>query len=182
MPPGCAPPSRGVDIGALTPADRDVEGVVEMMLDATRRYDQPLTVERLFDWHASLFPTGRSGMSGITVGGWRKDRTVPMQVVSGPLGNEHVYYEAPKAESLDQEMRSFLEWFERDKPIDQVLAAGLAHLWSVTIHPFDDGNGRIARAIADNGSRAGGIARGGSTACPRRFDWSATLTMTSSNA
>jgi Fic family protein len=151
----------GMDIGALKPTDRDVEGVVEMMLDATRRYDQPLTAERLFDWHASLFPTGRSGMSAITVGGWRDDKTGPMQVVSGPLGKEHVHYEAPKAERLDREMKSFLEWFS-DKPIDQVLAAALAHLWFVTIHPFDDGNGRIARAIAD-------MALARSEHSPRRF-------------
>ena len=139
----------GMDIGALKPADRNVEGVVEMMLDATRHYDQPLTAERLFAWHASLFPTGRSGMTAIKVGGWRDDKTGPMQVVSGPIGKERVHFEAPKAERLDREMRSFLKWFEGDKPIDQVLAAGLAHLWFVTIHPFDDGNGRIARAIAD---------------------------------
>lgn len=139
----------GMDIGALKPSDRNVEGVVEMMLDATRRYDQPLTAERLFAWHASLFPTGRSGMTAITVGGWRDDKTGPMQVVSGPLGKERVHYEAPKAERLQPEIQSFLEWFESDKQIDQVLAAGLAHLWFVTIHPLDDGNGRIARAIAD---------------------------------
>jgi Fic family protein len=152
----------GMDIGALKPADRNVEGVVEMMLDATRRYDHPLTAKRLFDWHASLFPTGRSGMTAITVGGWRDDKTGPMQVVSGPLGKERVHYEAPKAERLDQEMKSFLEWFESDKPIDQVLAAALAHLWFVTIHPFDDGNGRIARAIAD-------MALARSEHSPRRF-------------
>ncbi|MEQ1884833.1 MAG: Fic family protein [Bryobacteraceae bacterium] len=139
----------GIDIGALKAADRNVEGVVEMMLDATRHYDQPLTAKRLFDWHAALFPTGRSGMNAITVGDWRDDKTGPMQVVSGPLGKEHVHYEAPKAGLLDAEMKSFLAWFEGDKPYDQVLAAGLAHLWFVTIHPFDDGNGRIARAIAD---------------------------------
>ena len=139
----------GMDIGALKPADRNVEGVVEMMLDATRHYDRPLTAERLFAWHASLFPTGRSGMSAIKVGGWRDDKTGPMQVVSGPMGKELVHFEAPKAGLLDREMKSFLDWFEGDKPIDQVLAAGLAHLWFVTIHPFDDGNGRIARAIAD---------------------------------
>jgi Fic family protein len=139
----------GMDIGALKPADRNVEGIVEMMLDATRHYDRPLIAERLFAWHASLFPTGRSGMTAIKVGGWRDDKSGPMQVVSGPLGKEHVHFEAPKAERLDGEMRSFLKWFEGDKPIDQVLAAGLAHLWFVTVHPFDDGNGRIARAIAD---------------------------------
>jgi Fic family protein len=139
----------GMDIGALKPADRNVEGVVEMMLDATRHYHQPLTAERLFAWQAAMFPTGRSGMAAIKVGGWREDKTGPMQVVSGPLGSERVHYEAPKAERVDREMKSFLEWFESDKAIDQILAAGLAHLWFVTIHPFDDGNGRIARAITD---------------------------------
>jgi len=139
----------GMDIGALKAADRNVEGVVEMMLDATRHYDQPLTAERLLAWHASLFPTGRSGMTSITVGGWRDDKTGPMQVVSGPVGREHVHYEAPKAERLDREINSFLSWFEGTKPIDQVLTAALAHLWFVTIHPFDDGNGRIVRAVAD---------------------------------
>jgi len=139
----------GMDIGALKPADRDVEGVVEMMLDATRHYDQPLTSERLFAWHASLFPTGRSGMTKIGAGAWRDDSTGPMQVVSGAIGKEHVHFEAPKADRLDQEMRGFLHWFETDSGIEPVLKAGMAHLWFVTIHPFDDGNGRIARAIAD---------------------------------
>ncbi len=139
----------GMDIGALTPADRNVEGVVEMMLDVTRRYDQPLSSERLLAWHASLFPTGRSGMTKIKAGAWRDDSTGPMQVVSGPIGKEHVHFEAPKADRLDAEMRRFLDWFETDSGIDPVLKAGWAHLWFVTIHPFDDGNGRIARAIAD---------------------------------
>jgi Fic family protein len=139
----------GIDIGALKPADRHVDGVVEMVLDATRHYDQPLTAKRLFAWHAALFPTGRSGMAAIKVGSWRDDSTGPMQVVSGPMGKEHVHFEAPKAERVDREMKTFLEWFERKKRIDQVLAAALAHLWFVTIHPFDDGNGRIARAITD---------------------------------
>ncbi len=139
----------GMDIGALKPADRNVEGVVEMMLDATRHYNQPLTAERLFAWHASLFPTGRSGMTKISAGAWRDDSTGPMQVVSGPMGKEHVHFEAPKADRLAGEMGSFLNWFEGKEPIDPVLKAGLAHLWFVTIHPFDDGNGRIARAIAD---------------------------------
>ena len=139
----------GMDIGALKAPDRQVEGVVEMMLDATRHYDRPLTVERLSAWHASLFPTARSGMTAIKVGGWRDDKTGPMQVVSGPMGKEHIHYEAPKAGRLDREMKSFLAWFEGAKAVDQVLTAGLAHLWFVTIHPFDDGNGRIARAIAD---------------------------------
>jgi Fic family protein len=139
----------GMDIGALTPADRNVEGVVEMMLDATRHCDQPLSSERLIAWHASLFPTGRSGMTKIRAGAWRDDRTGPMQVVSGPIGKEHVHFEAPKADRLDVEMRKFLDWFETDSGIDLVLKAGVAHFWFVTIHPFDDGNGRIARAIAD---------------------------------
>jgi Fic family protein len=139
----------GVDAGGLPPADRHVEGVVEMMLDATQHYDRPLTRERLFDWHAALFPTGRSGMHRITVGAWRDDHASPMQVVSGPVGRERVHFEAPSADRLDDEMRRFLEWFNADATIDLVLKAALAHLWFVTIHPFDDGNGRIARAIAD---------------------------------
>ncbi len=139
----------GLDIGALTPADRDVEGVVEMMLDATQKHDAPLTAERLFDWHAALFPTGRSGMQRITVGAWREHKSGPMQVVSGPLGRERVHYEAPEAARLEREMAAFLNWFNEKSRIDPVLKAALAHLWFVTIHPFDDGNGRIARAIAD---------------------------------
>ena len=139
----------GLDIGGLRPADRHIDGVVEMMLDATRHYDQPLTVERLFGWHASLFPTGRSAAHWVTVGTWRDDRTAPMQVVSGPIGRERVHFEAPTADRLDVEMRQFLEWFNSDAAIEPVLKAALAHLWFVTIHPFDDGNGRIARAIAD---------------------------------
>jgi Fic family protein len=139
----------GMNIGGLLPADRDVEGVVEMMLDATQHYDQPLTGRRLFDWHAALFPTGRSGMAKINVGGWRDDKTGPMQVVSGPIGKERVHYEAPAAERVRQEMKKFLDWLEKDNSTDLVVKAGVAHLWFVTIHPFDDGNGRIARAIAD---------------------------------
>lgn len=139
----------GMDIGALKPADRNVEGVVELMLDATRHFDQPLTAERLFAWHAALFPTGRSGMTRIRVGAWRDDQTGPMQVVSGPVGKEHVHFEAPAGVRLDAEMQAFLGWFNTDAAVDAVLKAGLAHLWFVTIHPFDDGNGRIARAIAD---------------------------------
>lgn len=139
----------GMDIGGLVPADRDVEGVVEMMLDATGKYAEPLTDERLFAWHASLFPTGRSGMTSIKVGSWRDDSMGPMQVVSGPIGRENVHYEAPPAKRLAHEMACFLEWFERPGDTHPLLVAGLAHLWFVTIHPFDDGNGRIARAIAD---------------------------------
>ncbi len=139
----------GIDIGALTPPDREVEGVVEMTLDATRNYDKPLTVERLFDWQAALFPTGRSGMSRIIVGAWRDDRSGPMQVVSGPIGRERVHFQAPDAERIDAEMAAFLEWFDHKTDIDPVLKVATAHLWFVTIHPFQDGNGRIARAIAD---------------------------------
>jgi len=138
-----------MDIGALKSADRHVEGVVEMILDATRRYDQPLTAERLFSWHAALFPTGRSGMTKIRVGAWRDDSTGPMEVVSGPIGKEHVHFQGPPAKRLEGEIQAFLEWFKASAQIDPVLKAGLAHLWFVTIHPFDDGNGRIARAIAD---------------------------------
>lgn len=139
----------GMDIGALMPADRDVEGVVGMMLDATQNYAETLTIERLFDWHAALFPTGGSGMSRIVVGAWRNDATGPMQVVSGPIGRERIHYQAPAAKKLKREMAAFLKWFNGPTTIDPVLKAGLAHLWFVTIHPFDDGNGRIARAIAD---------------------------------
>jgi Fic family protein len=139
----------GLDIGALTPADRNVEGVVEMMLDATQHYASPLTKERLFGWHAALFPTGRSGMNRIKVGAWREDQNGPMQVVSGPIGRERVHYQAPAADRLEAEMQAFLAWFESEASLDPVLKAALAHLWFVTIHPFDDGNGRIARAIAD---------------------------------
>src|ERR1039458_8989210 len=139
----------GMDVGGLKAADRNVEGIVEMMRDATRRYDQPLTDERLFSWHASLFPTGRSGMTKIRAGAWRDDSTGPMEVVSGAIGKERVHYQALAAKRLDGEMKAFLEWFNANADIDPVLKAGLAHLWFVTIHPFDDGNGRIARAIAD---------------------------------
>ncbi|HEY0329862.1 MAG TPA: Fic family protein [Rhodopseudomonas sp.] len=139
----------GMDIGALAPADRHVEGVVEMILDATEKYSEGLTAERLFGWHAALFPTGRSGMSKIVVGAWRTEQSGPMQVVSGPIGRENVHYEAPAAGRLETEMQRFLEWFNASSRIDPVLKAGVAHLWFVTIHPFEDGNGRIARAIAD---------------------------------
>jgi Fic family protein len=139
----------GVDIGALKPADRNVEGVVEMMLDATRQYDRPLTAARLFGWHAALFPTGRSGLRKIKTGRWRDDSTGPMQVVSGPEHREKVHFEAPAAARLPGEMRAFLKWFNADASGDAVVKAALAHLWFVTIHPFDDGNGRIARTITD---------------------------------
>src|SRR5580692_9212817 len=139
----------GVDIGALKRADRNVEGVVEMMLDATRQYDRPLTATRLFGWQAALFPTGRSGLRRIVTGRWRDDSAGPMQVVSGPLGREKVHFEAPAAKRIPDEMRAFLKWFNAPADGDAVMKAALAHLWFVTIHPFADGNGRIARAITD---------------------------------
>lgn len=139
----------GVDIGALAPADRHVDGVVEMVLDATLRCREPLTRERLLGWHASLFPTGFSGLSRIRVGAWRDDALGAMQVVSGPIGRQRVHYEAPPAERLDAEMRRFLAWVEAPSDLPPLLRAGLGHLWFVTVHPFDDGNGRIARAIGD---------------------------------
>ncbi|MPT47973.1 MAG: Fic family protein [Sphingobium sp.] len=139
----------GMDIAGLVPAERNVEGVVEMMLDATQNYSAPLTADRLFAWHASLFPTGRSGMTKIIVGGWRDDATGPMQVVSGPIGRERVHYEAPAAPRLPEEMAALLNWMANESSLDPVIKAGIAHLWFVTIHPFEDGNGRIARAIAD---------------------------------
>jgi Fic family protein len=139
----------GLDAAGLPDAGRAVEGVVEMMLDATRGFDRPLSKRRLFDWHAALFPTGRSGMRKIAVGRWRSAKSGPMQVVSGPVGCEKVHFEAPTADRLDAEMRRFLEWFNGRPTVDPLLAAGLAHFWFVTIHPFEDGNGRIARAIAD---------------------------------
>lgn len=128
--------------------DRHIDGIVQVMLDATHQAERPLTGERLFGWHAALFPTGRSGMNRITVGGWRRDEAGPMRVVSGPTGRR-VHFQAPDAERVPEEMRRFIVWFETASGPDIVLRAGLAHLWFVTIHPFDDGNGRIARAIAD---------------------------------
>lgn len=139
----------GMDMAGLVPTSRDVEGVVEMMLDATQGFSRPLTKERLFDWHAALFPTGRSGMRRITVAGWRLPDAGKMQVVSGPIGRETVHFEAPDAIRLEREMQLFLAWFEKNLPIDPVIKAGIAHFWFVTIHPFEDGNGRIARAIGD---------------------------------
>jgi len=139
----------GVDIGALVPADRHVDGVVEMVLDATSGFANPLTRKRLFGWHAALFPTGYSGLAKIRIGAWRDDAAGPMQVVSGPVGRQKVHYEAPPAARLEAEMEAFLRWFNSEQDIDPVIKAGLAHLWFVTIHPLDDGNGRIARAIGD---------------------------------
>jgi len=138
-----------IDIAGLIPASRDVEGIVEIMLDATQQFSKLLTKDRLFDWHAALFPTGRSGMHKITVGGWRTIEAGPMQVVSGPIGKEKVHFEAPAAERLDKEMEAFLAWLAEKDDTDPVIKAGIANLWFVTIHPFEDGNGRIARAIGD---------------------------------
>jgi len=152
----------GLDSGALTSADRHVDGVVEMTLDATQKYHALLTEERLFGWHAALFPTGRSGMRKIQVGAWRDDSTGPMQVVSGPIGKERVHYQAPPADAVPVEMSKFLDWFNGTASIDPVLKAALAHVWFVTIHPLDDGNGRIARAIAD-------LALARSEQSPKRF-------------
>jgi len=140
----------GIDIAGLIPASRDIEGIVEMMLDATQQFSKPLTKDRLFDWHAALFPTGRSSMMHkITVGGWRTIDAGPMQVVSGSIGKEKVHFEAPDADRLEKEMQAFLKWLGNGDDIDPVIKAGIAHLWFVTIHPFEDGNGRIARAIGD---------------------------------
>lgn len=140
----------GMDISGLPNASRDVEGVVEMMLDATQKYKSPLTKDRMCGWHAALFPTGRSGMNKITVGEWRNDEHGPMQVVSGPMGREKVHYTAPEAPLLEKEMNQFITWFNTDERMEPVIKSAIAHLWFVSIHPFDDGNGRIARAIADN--------------------------------
>jgi len=139
----------GVDISGTATINRHVEGIVEMMLDATQKYDAPLTKDRLFGWHAALFPTGRSGMHKITVGGWRQPEAGAMQVVSGIIGRENIHFEAPDALLLEQEMDRFLDWFNKTSTDDPVLKAAIAHFWFVTIHPFEDGNGRIARAIAD---------------------------------
>ncbi len=139
----------GVDIGALAPADRHVEGVVEMVLDATAHCQAPMSRERLFGWHAALFPTGYSGLSRIKVGAWRDDANGPMQVVSGPIGRQRVHFEAPPADHLEAETSRFLDWVNGASNESPLLKAGLGHLWFVTLHPFDDGNGRIARAIGD---------------------------------
>ena len=139
----------GMDISGLVPSDRHVDGVVEMMLDATQNYRKTLTKERLFDWHAALFPTGRSGIYKIITANWRNDSTGPMQVVSGPIGKECVHFQAPPAKIVGQEMKTFIKWFNAEDKMDPVLKAAITHLWFITIHPFDDGNGRIARAITD---------------------------------
>ncbi|NVO10810.1 MAG: Fic family protein [Bacteroidales bacterium] len=139
----------GMKIAGSVESDRNVDGVVEMMLDATQNCFKPLTTERLFDWHAALFPTGRSGMYKITVADWRKDSTGSMQVVSGAMGKEKVHFQAPDSSLVENEMNLFLDWFNNHEKTDLVLKAAIAHLWFVTIHPFEDGNGRITRALTD---------------------------------
>ncbi len=139
----------GIPHGAVAPSDQRTEGVVEMMLDATQNYSEPLTPQKLFAWQAALFPTGYSGVQGITTGGWRDDAEGPMQVVSGPIGRQKVHFQAPPASRVPSEMKRFFAWFNDPQEMEGLLRAGLAHLWSVTVHPFEDGNGRIARAIAD---------------------------------
>ena len=140
----------GMDIAGLPPAERNVEGVVEMLLDATQQYQQPLSAERLFGWHAALFPNGRSGMHTITVAAWRNHKKEdPIQVISGAMGKEKVHFEAPDSDRLEAEMQQFINWFNEDLQMDPVLKAAVAHLWFITLHPFDDGNGRMARAITD---------------------------------
>lgn len=139
----------GMETGAALKIDRNVEGIVEVMLDATRKHGAPLTQERLFAWHAALFPTGRNGLQHITVGDWRTEASGAMQVVSGPIGREWVHYEAPTYDRLKKEMAHFLKWFNAPSETDLVIKSALAHFWFVTIHPLDDGNGRIARVIAD---------------------------------
>lgn len=140
----------GVDIGALAPVDRHVDGIVDMILDATSNAMAPLTAERLFGWHAALFPSGYSGISPINIGDWRNDATGPMQVISGSIGRGKVHFEAPPAKQIAAEITRFLAWLNSSEPREPALVrAGLGHLWFVTLHPFDDGNGRIARAIGD---------------------------------
>lgn len=139
----------GIDIAGLVASDRDTDGVVDMLLDATQNYDKPLTKTRIFDWHLALFPTARSGMPKLIVDSWRDDSTVPLQVVSGASGKEKVHFQAPSSTGLEKEMNKFLNWFNKNEELDPVIKAGLAHLWFVTLHPFEDGNGRIARAITD---------------------------------
>lgn len=139
----------GIELSGAIESDRNIDGIVEMMIDATQNCFEPLTKERLFDWHAALFPTGRSGMYKITVADWRKDTTGPMQVVSGALGREKVHFQAPNSNLIEEEINQFLKWFNNENQLDLVLKAAVAHLWFITIHPFEDGNGRITRALTD---------------------------------
>jgi len=139
----------GMDISGLVPSDRNVDGVVEMMFDATKNFSKPMTANRLFGWHSSLFPAGRSGMYKIITGKWRDDSTGPMQVVSGAIGKEKVHYQAPPASDIKKEMNLFLTWFNKESDEDLIIKSALTHLWFLTIHPFEDGNGRIARALSE---------------------------------
>ena len=139
----------GMDVAGLVSSDKNVDGVVEMLLDATQNYEEPLTKERLFNWHCSLFSTGRNGMYKLIVGNWRDDYHGAMQIVSGAMGKENVHFQAPDADKIDSEMAVFFQWFNNEHKLEPVLKAALAHFWFVTIHPFNDGNGRIARAITD---------------------------------
>lgn len=137
------------DAGLKDVRDQKADGLVEILLDATVNYSQKLTPERIWGWHAALFPTGYSGMVKISVGRWRNDKEGPMQVVSGPIGQGEVHFEAPSAIKLEKEMRAFISWINGKSHLDGIIRAGLAHIWFVTIHPFDDGNGRIARTLTD---------------------------------
>jgi Fic family protein len=139
----------GLEISGLVYSDRNVDGIVDLMIDATKNFDKELNKERLFSWHAALFPTEQSGMYKIITGNWRDDSTGPMQIVSGALGKEKVHYQAPPAPQLENEMQLFFDWFNLEQKTDLVLKAAIAHLWFVTIHPFEDGNGRISRALSD---------------------------------
>lgn len=139
----------GLEISGSVESDHNVDGMVDMMMDAMQHFDKPLTSDRLFNWHSALFPAGRSGMYKITVADWRNDSTGPMQVVSGAMGKEKVHYQAPDSSLIESEMVRFIDWFNNDNNIDLVLKAAIAHLWFVTIHPFDDGNGRITRTLTD---------------------------------
>ena len=139
----------GLDISGLVYSERHVDGIVDLMIDATKNFDKDLNKERLFSWHSALFPTGESGMYKITAGHWRDDSKGPMQVVSGAIGKEKVHFQAPPASVIENEMRLFFDWFNLEQTTDLVLKAAIAHLWFVTIHPFEDGNGRIGRAISD---------------------------------
>lgn len=139
----------GIDVAGLVYSERNVDGIVDLMLDATNNFNQELTKERLFSWHNSLFPTGQSGMYKIITGVWRDDSTGPMQVVSGALGREKIHFQAPNAKMIENEMRIFFDWFNYDQNIDLVIKSAIAHLWFVTLHPFEDGNGRISRALTD---------------------------------
>ncbi|MFZ5952481.1 MAG: Fic family protein [Candidatus Rifleibacteriota bacterium] len=139
----------GLEVSGLVASDRNVDSVVEVMIDATKNFDKPLTKERVLGWHNTLFPSGYSGMYKIQVGKFRDGNSGPMEVISGPFGKEKVHFQAPSAELLENEMNLFLTWFNGEQKIDLVIKSALAHLWFVTLHPFDDGNGRIARALAD---------------------------------